>query len=68
MSVHRYPPLGPTALGLITAPVDEPRIPYGASLIQPKESFCKEHGKVNIIAEYGHIDILSCGCEFDTRG
>lgn len=68
MSIHRYPPLGPTALGLVSEPLKQPQIPYGAKLIPPEDSFCKEHGDVQIIAEYGHIDILSCGCEFDTRG
>lgn len=63
--IRTIPGSGPTALGLV---LEKPQhqIPNGAKPIQPKDSYCSEHGDVQIVAEFGRIDILSCGCEFDT--
>lgn len=74
MSIRVIPDRGPTALGLIAdadreQPAQQPlAIPYGAKAIKPVDHFCETHGDCQIVAEFGKIDILSCGCEFDTRG
>lgn len=65
MTVRSIPGFGPTALNITTEKVV--KVPSGAKIIQPEDSFCPEHGDVQIIAEFGRIDILSCGCEIDTR-
>lgn len=66
MTIRTIPGSGPTALNITIEKTV--KIPSGAKIIQPVDSFCDEHGDVQVIAEFGRIDILSCGCEEDTRG